>query len=53
MTLPVFPAAPLLPLQPEVSVLVRRAFDYSELDRWMQNDDVAIRQTRRLERSKG
>ena len=34
--------------------LGRRAFDYGELDQWMQNDDAAIRQTRRvLERIKG
>ena len=49
----VAPAAPLAPLQPVIAPLERLAFDYSDLDQWMQNADDAIRQTRRvLERIK-
>jgi len=49
----VAPAAPLAPLQPVIAPLERLAFDYSDLDQWMQNADDAIRKTRRvLERIK-
>jgi len=49
----VAPAVPLAPLQPVIAPLERLAFDYSDLDQWMQNADDAIKQTRRvLERIK-
>jgi hypothetical protein len=47
------PAAPPASLQPVIMPVERMAFDYSDLDQWMQNADEAIKQTRRvLERIK-